>query len=259
MLLPFLLVTAVYLTAMYYSVRQVKLVCKPLLVATLLLWFLSYTQHNTTPIKKENLFAVFALLFCMLGDTFLMFNSPGHLFFLLGLSSFLAGHLFFIVVFARIKGLEKLPFRWYYTALPPIYFIMLTGTIAPASGTVAIPVVMYAAAITAMLVFALHLIPVKRSGATIAAGATLFVISDSFIAIDKFVTPIPQNHWFVMLTYLPALFLITFGLGNYFRDKATGEKLLFNKKNDSPMQHFRFFSSIRYNMSKDSKLKIDYL
>ena len=36
--------------------------------------------------------------------------------------------------------------------------------------------------------------------------------SDSLLAYDKFVSPLPAAHWWIMITYLAAQFLIVWGI-----------------------------------------------
>ena len=43
-------------------------------------------------------------------------------------------------------------------------------------------------------------------------GAGLFVISDSLIGIDKFMTDVPYAPFLIMLTYIPAQYLIMQGV-----------------------------------------------
>ena len=76
------------------------------------------------------------------------------------------------------------------------------------------PVVAYAAVIQAMVIAA-----VFRWGRTanasfwaVFAGALLFMISDSLIAVNKFYTPLDGASQWIMTTYLSGQFLIVFGL-----------------------------------------------
>jgi len=42
-------------------------------------------------------------------------------------------------------------------------------------------------------------------------GAVSFIVSDSILAINKFMMPVPAADYLVMITYYLAIFLITFG------------------------------------------------
>jgi len=48
------------------------------------------------------------------------------------------------------------------------------------------------------------------------SGSLLFVISDTLIALDKFLMPIPNDRIFVMSTYIVAQFLIMKGILKQF-------------------------------------------
>ncbi len=76
-----------------------------------------------------------------------------------------------------------------------------------------IPVILYVIVISLMAIFALN----RKNRVTpssfklIFLGAVLFVISDSFIALNKFLIQIPYNGVWVMLTYMLAQYLIAEG------------------------------------------------
>lgn len=46
----------------------------------------------------------------------------------------------------------------------------------------------------------------------VAIGAVLFILSDSAIAVDKFLQPIPAATWIIMTTYAAAQYLIVTGV-----------------------------------------------
>jgi uncharacterized membrane protein YhhN len=78
----------------------------------------------------------------------------------------------------------------------------------PSLKEMAIPVYAYLTAITLMGIFAaLRAAKNKLS----LYGAASFIISDSIIAINKFMMPVPAVDYLVMVTYYLALFLIIFG------------------------------------------------
>jgi len=77
-----------------------------------------------------------------------------------------------------------------------------------------IPVLLYAILLTTMV-----LVSIFRDGKTtsqsfwlVFIGALLFMISDSLIAINKFINPLPWSGVQIMLTYLTAQALIVHGL-----------------------------------------------
>ena len=46
----------------------------------------------------------------------------------------------------------------------------------------------------------------------VAAGAALFVVSDTILSMDKFLRPVRHGHLWVMATYLSAIALLTLGV-----------------------------------------------
>jgi len=63
----------------------------------------------------------------------------------------------------------------------------------------------------------------KAYGMYVVFGAILFVISDSILAIRKFKMPVAQGDFLIMLTYLAAQFLITWGILKTMDQISTSE------------------------------------
>ena len=81
-----------------------------------------------------------------------------------------------------------------------------------------IAVFVYMLAIVGMSAMALNRYKTvnKASFIQVFGGSVLFVISDSFIALDKFFTPIPNDRLLVMSTYIAAQYLIMRGILKQF-------------------------------------------
>jgi uncharacterized membrane protein YhhN len=90
----------------------------------------------------------------------------------------------------------------------------MLGLLFPTLGDLKIPVSVYAATISFMLIMALkgYLTWENHARYYILIGAISFVTSDSLLAIDKFHSPIPNNSFWIMITYLLAQGFITFGI-----------------------------------------------
>ncbi len=211
-LILFLFVVTTYLVALWFRHHYLLLIFKPLIVTTLLFYFLNATAKRTAKLKS---LMIFALIFCLFGDILLMFTRGNSLFFVLGLSAFLLGHIFYILVFKRIVRDNSIPFHLLKTFFVTAYAAFLLYLLIPSAGTLWLPVVLYGLVIGTMMVFAFHLTKLGETGWLIAVGAFLFVISDSFLALNKFYTFIPQNDWIVMITYIAAQFLIVKGMVKY--------------------------------------------
>jgi uncharacterized membrane protein YhhN len=89
------------------------------------------------------------------------------------------------------------------------YCLALCLWLVPQAGTMAVPVVLYAAAISLMAFLA-----AKVSLVTFV-GACFFVLSDSLLAVDRFVSTyeIPYASFLVMVTYLLGQGLIVQAIG----------------------------------------------
>ncbi|QLH32521.1 MAG: lysoplasmalogenase [Cyclobacteriaceae bacterium] len=97
--------------------------------------------------------------------------------------------------------------------------IILAGTglvtiLFPHLGGLQIPVLVYALVITVMAMQALFRYGYtnSKSFVLVFVGAISFMISDSLLAINKFMQPLPLAGLAVMLTYLLAQYLIVEGV-----------------------------------------------
>ena len=74
-----------------------------------------------------------------------------------------------------------------------------------------IPIIIYMITITIMAISASERNTNPESYRLILLGAILFVLSDTLIAIDKFVVPVPFQTFLIMGTYVLAQYLICVG------------------------------------------------
>ena len=152
----------------------------------------------------KNKWLYIALLFSFGGDVFLMFNGLNY--FLLGLSSFLLAHVFYIVLFLPQTKFAFLPI----VAFGLVTVGYLTFLYPHIASDFRIPVIAYCTVITLMGIVAASRIK-SASFVYILVGAILFIISDSLIAYHKFYTALPNDALLVMTTYGAAQFLILEG------------------------------------------------
>jgi uncharacterized membrane protein YhhN len=184
---------------------------KPLIMISLLGYY-----WVSMPAGQRSLVLMVAMFFSWVGDVLLMFSGAG--FFLAGLGGFLVAHIFYVMAYRQHKrtegdglhGVQKVRY-----AFP----VILAGTgllviLMPVLGDMTIPVALYAAVLVVMVLTALFRFGHTnlRSFWMVFAGATLFMISDSTIAINKFLQPIPQSGLLIMSTYMAAQWLIVEGL-----------------------------------------------
>ncbi|MER2191735.1 MAG: lysoplasmalogenase [Solibacillus sp.] len=151
-----------------------------------------------SPSTRYKWLIVTGLAFCMIGDYTLQW-------FILGLSSFLIGHVFYIIAFrssvSPAPKLAKILLIMYGLSMA----IWLAGTLLTRGEIiVAIAVCAYIIIISMMGWTAFH---TNEPFAII--GALLFITSDSILAINRFIIPVPFEHEMIMLTYYTAqLFLM---------------------------------------------------
>jgi len=189
--------------------------CKPAIMIMLGLYYWASQGEAREPLSIP---LIVAILFSCAGDILLMQKSDEN-FFMFGLGAFLVAHLFYILTLRQhrlenspeaLHGLQKIRFAFPIvlagTGLVTILYSHLEG--------LKIPVMVYAAVITFMVLNALFRFgrTNTKSFAMVFGGAILFMMSDSLIAVDKFLEPIPLAGFWVMSTYISAQFLIIKGI-----------------------------------------------
>jgi len=145
-----------------------------------------------------------ALLFCAAADIAL--ELAGGQYFVAGLGLFLVAHIFFIIAFSGDFKFQKSKIP--VIVLLVVYSITMAFVMTPSLKEMAIPVYVYMTALTLVGIFA-SLRAARNDFALY--GAISFIVSDSIIAIDKFMIPVPAADYIIMITYDLALFLIVFG------------------------------------------------
>jgi uncharacterized membrane protein YhhN len=145
-----------------------------------------------------------ALSFSACGDLLLAFDL-----FIYGVAAFLLAQLSYAVIFREYwKGFFN---RWPYSMVLIIYMLTMGWLLVPNLGDLQIPVMAYLIAIAAMGFLAvLSSLPIRWA----VLGAVLFIISDSFIAINKFISPFPFESYWIMSSYYAAQFMLVTGFIN---------------------------------------------
>lgn len=187
---------------------------KPLIIPVLTGYFLSHTKTFLASLKK---WIIAALFFSWAGDVLLIFQENNSIFFLLGLSSFLLAHIFYIVFFHRIRIKEGLKSNSWLLLVVVVYYAALISLLSPFLGEMKIPVRIYGIIISFMLMLAMHMLFIKNkaAGQWMVWGAGLFVISDSVLAINKFYQSFEAAGILIMLTYGVAQLFIVKGAASY--------------------------------------------
>jgi alkylglycerol monooxygenase len=150
-----------------------------------------------------------ALIASLAGDVFLMV--PGY--FIPGLLSFLCAHLAYIVAFK--KGLPWFPGRR-ALAITLGFGVLMYGVLWMGGLPAALraPVAAYVAVIALMAAQAMGRAVVLGTPGVrwVAVGAGFFMLSDTLLALNKFVTPLPLAQLWVLTTYYLAQVLIVRGV-----------------------------------------------
>ena len=163
--------------------------------------FRSYTQHIPRGLagRFDALICSCALVFSLAGDVFLML--PGN-YFIPGLASFLVAHIFYIALFRQGQGWfpsqARLPLVLAVGAA--MYAVIWGGLGDP---VLKVAVAAYVTVISLMAAQAIGRATVLGDAASrwVAVGACIFMVSDSLIAINKFVTPVAMSSLWILATY----------------------------------------------------------
>ncbi len=214
----FIIVLIAYIIGIQTGNEALQYVFKPLIVPVLIGYFIAATSSIKSKLKK---LIVLALIFSWGGDVLLMFQGQKDIFFLLGLSSFLLAHIFYIVFFHHIRLSEGIKSNIWILLLVVIYYAALIAWLSPYLGDMTLPVRIYGVVISFMLMLALHMLFIqeKPAGRWLMIGALLFVISDSVLAVNKFYESFELSGLVIMFTYGLAQLFITEGAMTYIRRK----------------------------------------
>lgn len=197
----FLIVSLLDVVGIVFEIPLLIHTFKPLIIPSLLVVYVfSVRERNNTYIA--------ALIFSFLGDSFLMYE--GDLYFMIGLISFLIAHiLFIIIVLKRIQNpkmatvvVSSLPFL--------VLFVGLLGVLYNSLDELLIPVIIYGLTISLFGTVSLidYLNKQCNSSLLMLIGASIFIVSDSILAINKFYVATKVFAILVMITYIIAQYFI---------------------------------------------------
>jgi len=155
---------------------------------------------------------VAALAFGLAGDVGLMLSEEGRtdLPFLAGLGAFLAGHVCYVVAFARtgLRGWDVFAGVLVVAGVAGLALPQVLRGAARASGRLFAGIIAgYATLLAAMAVLG-----IGTGIVATAIGAVLFLCSDTLLARNRFVAPVRSGPLLVIVTYHAAQFLILIGL-----------------------------------------------
>jgi sterol desaturase/sphingolipid hydroxylase (fatty acid hydroxylase superfamily)/uncharacterized membrane protein YhhN len=202
----FVLCGALAMATAVFGWTEAHRVFKPLAMLVALARVLRVPTAQATPGRG---WLLAALVGSLAGDVFLMFDG----FFIPGLVAFLLAHLAYI---ARLR--QDAPWLARRRALLGVaavglgvYALLWTGGLPAA---LRLPVAVYVCAIGLMAAQAFGRAGVLRDtpARLVAAGAACFMVSDTLLAINRFVTPLPVQALWVLGSYYAAQGLLVMGL-----------------------------------------------
>jgi uncharacterized membrane protein YhhN len=198
-----------------------SILAKALIIPSLMLLFHNEIEGKYTLFSRLILTGLF---FSWLGDVLLQIPdlnqyikvSPD-LLFIGGLGSFLITHLLYFIAFILPKGRNSMfSSRFHMLVFVILYGAVMIYYLFDSLGEMKVPVFAYTMVILLMLIAALN-----RQGKVnlksynlVAIGASLFVLSDSLIAVNKFHSSFQFAGVFIMVTYVAAQYLIVTGCLN---------------------------------------------
>ena len=202
------LLPAVLALVEWYAVwrrdRRTQLWAKPAVLGALIVTALVLGATD----DPAGIWLLVALVFGLAGDVFLLGDSDTR--FRLGLAAFLVGHLAYVGSFIAL-GLD--PQGWNYLSFLVLGGCLLatrqvaTSTYLRGGLALAAPVAVYTVVIGAMVIYAF-----TTGVGLIAIGASVFAVSDTVLARDRFVRPWDGAQLLVMITYHVGQALIVAGV-----------------------------------------------
>jgi len=190
------------------GLTQVHQVFKPLTLL-MLMYFVAVDARAPGDSRQLKALLLAALLASLAGDVLLML--PGN-YFIAGLASFLVAHLFYIVLLQR----SAQPEQWFPSRIAlaatliygvGMYVVLWPGLRGPVlAGAVAAYVVVIA--LMAAQALGRAVVLPSRSATLVAVGACFFMLSDTLLALNRFVQPLPMVGLWVLGTYYVAQIMI---------------------------------------------------
>ena len=179
-----------------------KMIFKLIPMLTLIIIAITTKVHLSTSYKT---LLCIGLIFCSIGDYSLQW-------FIIGLSSFLIGHVFYILAFHQTNE-RSIP--TYIKILLALYgltmIIWVSGTLwQRADFILAIAVTVYI-----LIILTMGLMSFKVGSSFAIIGALLFICSDTVLAINRFIYPIEYSHQLIMFTYYGAQLLLALSIAKY--------------------------------------------
>ncbi|WP_345763244.1 lysoplasmalogenase [Diaminobutyricibacter sp. McL0608] len=220
---PFVIVSVIQVVAIATGADALVQVTKPLLMPALAIAVVLARLGRRFTLPTGLLLLAIGLSW--LGDLALMV--PGDLWFVVGLGSFLLAHVAYLVLFLRVGGLGR-PRAW--SIVYAVWFVVFLAVLIPGLGSLVVPVVLYGLVLGSMATAA------TRVSGWVAAGAAVFVVSDTILALSRFLPGlvIPAHDTLTMLTYCVGQGVIAAGVLAVLARTSTASAMSAPGAPDSP-------------------------
>jgi len=186
---------------------------KPLIMIWMAVYFLIFRKK-----KQFTLPVLVAFFFSWVGDNMLMFSGKNELYFFAGVGGFFIAQLTYIYIFTKFSENGGNGYLQKHLIVGILFLAYVAGIyilLNPGLEGIMKPVILiYALSLIGMSMMALnrHSRVNYTSFLLVFIGSVLFVISDSMIALDKFLVEFSLAGFWIMVTYISAQYLIMRGL-----------------------------------------------
>lgn len=209
----YLVIVIVHLYCCFHHHEEVRKVTKCFLMP-----FLALTYYLGCPKEKLSKIIIIAIIFGCLGDVFLIIEGL----FLLGVVSFLVGHLLYIITFLVETGIKNYRKNLFVFLLVCLVYFYLESEVLKYFR----PAIIKAGLWGPLFVYAIILTGLNISSAIYAycyanfysvltyIGSLIFAISDCILAKQVFLEKSKYQETFIMFTYILGQSLISFGMAN---------------------------------------------
>lgn len=213
----FCIISLIEISLVALGQQELRIYSKPLIIPLLGLVYLQSTPRRKSFFQDA---VLIALLFSWVGDILLQLEGL----FVPGLLAFLTAHIFYIVFFMRTVSQSDSFFKLRPVMIIAViaYLIELMYLLWPTLGEMKAPVLVYGITISTMLSVAFWQYQKleNKTALYFIIGASLFVLSDSLLALDKFRSSFSFAGISIMSTYILAQLFIVLGAIRY-HNRAT--------------------------------------
>ena len=198
------------------GVAWISIAVKSLIIPLLIWLYLRFVRGHW---NRFHSMIIIALIFSWIGDITLQLTQFKESFFLIGVGCFLIAQMIYMVTFFTTPGENSVFFRKIYLVVPVVLYGMgILWLLYDGLGDMKLPVTIYTMVIMTMLLAAINREKKvnKQSFLLVLAGAIIFVVSDSILAINKFAQPFELGRIASMTSYITAQYLIALGCARQF-------------------------------------------